>query len=40
MLKILFEVTRYNVRTVGNKKYEKFMDLIRSPTGSKIPITQ
>ncbi len=40
MLKFLVEITKYKMRNIQSKKYEKFMDLIRPPTGSKIPITQ
>ncbi len=40
MLKSLIAINTFTARTVSKKNYEKFLDLIRPPTGSKIPITQ
>ena len=40
MLKFLISINSFNARTVNTKPYEKFLDLIRPPTGSKIPLTQ
>lgn len=40
MLKSLFSINRFNARTVSKKPYEKFLDLLRPPTGSQLPITQ
>jgi len=40
MLKSLITINCFNARTATKKHYEKFLDLIRPPTGSKIPITQ
>lgn len=40
MLKSLITINLFSARTVGRKPYEKFLDLVRAPTGSRIPITQ
>ena len=40
MLKFLFTVNAFSARTASAKSYQKFLDLVRPPTGSKIPITQ
>ena len=40
MLKFLFTINSFNARTISSKPYQKFLDLVRPPTGSKIPITQ